>query len=78
MAYIINRSAEAMTIFAVLCAAIFVTLHTGRPWLDYMLFHYQINLVHCGLTLTLHCYGTCLRYQLMQLYLLFWYIGLIP
>jgi len=34
----INRSAEAMTIFAVLCAAIFVTLHTGRPWLDYMLF----------------------------------------
>jgi len=34
----INRSAEAMTIFAVLCAAIFVLLHTGRPWLDYMLF----------------------------------------
>ncbi|MBX9704051.1 MAG: hypothetical protein K2X39_07840, partial [Silvanigrellaceae bacterium] len=30
----INRLAEAMTIFAVLCAAIFVTLHTGRPWLD--------------------------------------------
>ena len=34
----INRSAEAMTIFAVMCAAIFVMLHTGRPWLDYMLF----------------------------------------
>src|SRR3990167_8367405 len=34
----INRSAEAMTIFAVLCAAVFVTMHTGRPWLDYWLF----------------------------------------
>src|SRR5476651_2073722 len=34
----INRSAEAMTIFAVMCAAIFVLFHTGRVWLDYMLF----------------------------------------
>jgi Ni/Fe-hydrogenase subunit HybB-like protein len=34
----INRSAEAMTIFAVMCAAVFVTMHTGRPWLDYWLF----------------------------------------
>ncbi len=28
----INRSAEAMTIFAVLSAAIFPIIHTGRPW----------------------------------------------
>ena len=28
----INRSAEAMTIFAVMCAGIFPLLHTGRPW----------------------------------------------
>jgi molybdopterin-containing oxidoreductase family membrane subunit len=28
----INRAAEAMTIFAVLCAAIFPIIHTGRPW----------------------------------------------
>ena len=27
----INRFAEAMTVFAVLCAAIFPALHTGRP-----------------------------------------------
>jgi molybdopterin-containing oxidoreductase family membrane subunit len=29
----INRFAEAMTLFAVACAAIFPLVHTGRPWL---------------------------------------------
>ena len=29
----INRAAEAMTIFAVICAAMFPILHMGRPWL---------------------------------------------
>ena len=29
-----NRSAEAMTIFAVVCAGLFPLFHTGRPWLD--------------------------------------------
>ncbi|WP_194974166.1 NrfD/PsrC family molybdoenzyme membrane anchor subunit [Aquiflexum lacus] len=29
----INRAAEAMTIFAVICAAIFPIIHMGRPWL---------------------------------------------
>jgi Ni/Fe-hydrogenase subunit HybB-like protein len=37
----INRFAEAMTLFAVLCAAMFPLLHTGRPWLAiYWLFPY--------------------------------------
>jgi Ni/Fe-hydrogenase subunit HybB-like protein len=36
----INRSAEAMTIFAVICAATYVVSHMGRP--------YQINLAHFG------------------------------
>lgn len=31
----INRSAEAMTIFAVICAATYVVSHMGRPWLAY-------------------------------------------
>src|SRR5689334_16790978 len=31
----INRFAEAMTIFAVICAAIFPGVHIGRPWLPY-------------------------------------------
>ena len=37
----ISRFAEAMTIFAVMCAAIFPVFHTGRPWLAaYWLFPY--------------------------------------
>jgi len=37
----INRFAEAMTLFAVACAAIFPLIHTGRPWLAaYWLFPY--------------------------------------
>jgi molybdopterin-containing oxidoreductase family membrane subunit len=34
----INRSAEAMTIFAVVCAGIFPTFHVGRVWYAWYLF----------------------------------------
>lgn len=34
----INRFAEAMTIFAVMCAGLFPGVHVGRPWLAYWLF----------------------------------------
>ena len=36
----IARSAEAMTVFAVMTAGLFPVLHTGRPWLAYWLFPY--------------------------------------
>ena len=41
----INRFAEAMTIFAVICAGIFPAIHIGRPWLAYWLFPYP-NQMH--------------------------------
>ena len=34
----INRSAEAMTIFAVMCAGIFPVIHVGRIWFAWWLF----------------------------------------
>ena len=34
----INRSAEAMTIFAVMCALIFPGIHVGRVWVAYWMF----------------------------------------
>ena len=34
----INRAAEAMTIFAVMCALLFPTLHVGRVWLMHYVF----------------------------------------
>ncbi len=36
----INRFAEAMTLFAVMCAGMFPLLHLGRPWLFYWLIPY--------------------------------------
>src|SRR6266852_2833345 len=36
----INRFAEAMTLFAVMCAGLFPLIHTGRPWLAYWMFPY--------------------------------------
>ncbi|MFW5698086.1 MAG: NrfD/PsrC family molybdoenzyme membrane anchor subunit, partial [Fimbriimonadaceae bacterium] len=40
----INRFAEAMTIFAVMCAGIYPVLHTGRPWVAYWLMPYPNTL----------------------------------
>ncbi|MGB6903172.1 MAG: hydrogenase, partial [Acidobacteriaceae bacterium] len=36
----ISRFAEAMTIFAVVCAGMFPVIHVGRPWLGYWLLPY--------------------------------------
>jgi molybdopterin-containing oxidoreductase family membrane subunit len=34
----VNRAAEAMTIFAVMCAGIYPAMHVGRVWYDWWLF----------------------------------------
>lgn len=36
----VNRSAEAMTLFAVMCAGLFPVIHMGRPWMGYWIFPY--------------------------------------
>ncbi len=36
----VARSAEAMTVFAVMTAGLFPLIHTGRPWLDFWLLPY--------------------------------------
>src|SRR5207248_10719809 len=36
----INRIADAMTIFAVMCAGLFPLAHLGRPWFFYWLIPY--------------------------------------
>ena len=75
----INRFAEAMTLFAVLCAALFPLIHTGRPWLAiYWLFPYPNAM---GLwpnfrspliwdVFAVSTYGTVSA--------IFWFTGLIP
>ena len=75
----INRSAEAMTIFAVCCAAIFVLLHTGRPWLDYWLFplpnQFGSVWVNFNSPLLWDVFAVSTYFSVS---LVFWYTGLIP
>lgn len=75
----INRSAEAMTIFAVMTAGIFPLLHTGRQWVAfYWLFPYpnQRQLwVNFRSPLLWDVFAVSTYFTIS---LTFWYIGLIP
>ena len=74
----INRAAEAMTIFAVMCALIFPGIHVGRVWVAYWMFplpnqmamwpNFRSPLIWDVFAVSI--YGS--------VSLLFWYVGLIP
>ena len=74
----INRTAEAMTIFAVVCALLFPTIHVGRVWLLYyvmpipnqMSMWPQFRSPLLWDVFAVSIYGT--------VSILFWYVGLIP
>ena len=75
----INRSAEAMTLFAVACAGIFPIIHLGRPWFAYWLMPYPnargplwVNF-NSALSWDIFAIST---YALVSL--TFWYVGLLP
>jgi Ni/Fe-hydrogenase subunit HybB-like protein len=74
----INRFAEAMTIFAVMCAGLFPLLHLGRPWLFYWLFPYPNTMgvqpqFRSPLVWDVFAVSTYFTVSL-----LFWYVGLMP
>lgn len=75
----INRFAEAMTIFAVACAALFPLLHLGRPWLFYWLFPYYPSYMgvwpqfRSPLVWDVFAVSTYFTVSV-----LFWYVGMIP
>ena len=74
----INRFAEAMTIFAVVCAGMFPLLHVGRPWLGYWLLPYpntmnvwpQFRPPLLWDVFAVSTYAT--------ISVVFWYIGMVP
>ncbi|MCC7431571.1 polysulfide reductase NrfD, partial [bacterium] len=75
----INRSAEAMTIFAVMCAGVFPIIHMGRPWLFYWIAPYAnfrgplwVNF-RSPLLWDFFAISTYFTISFV-----FWYIGLIP
>jgi Ni/Fe-hydrogenase subunit HybB-like protein len=75
----INRSAEAMTLFAVACAAMFPILHTGRPWLAaYWLFPYPNVMTLWPNFRSPLIWDVFAVSTYGSVSLIFWYTGLIP
>ena len=74
----INRAAEAMTIFAVICALLFPTVHTGRPWFIYwpLPIPNQMGMWPNFRSPLLWDVFAVSTYFTVSL--LFWYVGLIP
>ena len=75
----VNRSAEAMTLIAVMCAGIFPLIHMGRPWLAFWVFPYPnfrgplwINF-RSPLAWDAFAISTYFIISLM-----FWYVGMVP
>jgi molybdopterin-containing oxidoreductase family membrane subunit len=75
----VNRSAEAMTLIAVVCAGLFPFIHMGRPWLAYWVVPYPntrgplwINFLS-PLVWDYIAIGTYFTISLV-----FWYVGLLP
>jgi Ni/Fe-hydrogenase subunit HybB-like protein len=74
----INRFAEAMTIFAVICALLFPGIHVGRVWLAYYMFPLPNQMgmwpnFRSPLLWDVFAVGTYFTVSLV-----FWYVGMIP
>jgi molybdopterin-containing oxidoreductase family membrane subunit len=74
----INRAAEAMTIFAVICALMFPGIHVGRPWLAYYMFPLPNSMAiwpNFKSPLIWDLFAVSTYFTVSTL---FWYVGLIP
>lgn len=74
----INRFAEAMTIFAVMCALVFPVAHIGRQWMAYYMFPVPNQMAmwpnfRSPLLWDVFAVSTYFTVSLM-----FWFVGLIP
>jgi Ni/Fe-hydrogenase subunit HybB-like protein len=74
----INRFAEAMTLFAVMCAGMFPVLHTGRPWLAYWLFPYPNTMDLWPQFRSPLLWDVFAVSTYFTISAVFWYVGLIP
>src|SRR5438477_3454452 len=75
----VNRAAEAMTLFAVMCAGLFPVIHMGRPWLAFWVFPYPNDRgplwVNFRSPLVWDFFAINTYFIISAV---FWYIGLLP
>ncbi len=74
----INRFAEAMTLFAVMCAGLYPLLHTGRPWVAYWLMPYPNWLAMWPQFRSPLVWDVFAVSTYITVSALFWFVGLIP
>ena len=74
----INRFAEAMTLFAVACAATYPILHLGRPWVFYWLMPYPNTLGVWPQFRSPLVWDVFAVSTYATISFLFWFVGLIP
>lgn len=74
----INRFAEAMTIFAVMCAGIYPGLHVGRPWMAYWLFPIPNQMALWPQFRSPLMWDVFAVSTYASVSALFWYVGMIP
>src|SRR5215471_12684937 len=74
----INRFAEAMTIFAVMCAGLFPLIHMGRPWFAYWMFPYPSTTTIWPQFRSPLIWDVFAVSTYFTVSLLFWFVGLIP
>ncbi|HBN74262.1 MAG TPA: hydrogenase [Planctomycetaceae bacterium] len=74
----INRAAEAMTIFAVVCAGLFPGIHIGRVWFAYWLFPLPNTMLLWPQFRSPLLWDVFAVSTYATVSLLFWYMGMIP
>ena len=74
----ISRFAEAMTIFAVVCAGMFPLIHVGRPWLGYWLFPIPLTMNVWPQFRSPLLWDVFAVSTYATISVVFWYLGMIP
>ena len=74
----INRFAEAMTIFAVVCAGTFPGIHVGRAWFAYWLFPIPNQMALWPNFLSPLLWDVFAVSTYATVSVLFWYMGMVP
>ncbi len=74
----INRFAEAMTVFAVICAGIFPAIHVGRIWFAYWLFPVPNQMLMWPNFRSPLVWDVFAVSTYFTVSLLFWYLGMVP
>jgi molybdopterin-containing oxidoreductase family membrane subunit len=74
----INRSTEAMTVFAVQIAGLFPLIHTGRPWVDFWLMPYPNDRLLWPNLKSAIVWDVFALTAYATTSIIFWYYGLIP